>query len=153
MNAAAKAAELEIRPILQSAHLSYERREHNQAIQSRHDIQFAVLLHKLPMEKLTEFDNFPLMSQLGFLHAIPEDQFDIASATIIDISFLGLFPKKIFQVLQNYGRSCNSSYQATFQTLINELITAFIYRPITIQKVIHILTTQKKTELDSVSRE
>ena len=93
------------------------------------------------------------MSQLGFLHAIPEDQFDIASATIIDISFLGLFPKKIFQVLQNYGRSCNSSYQATFQTLINELITAFIYRPITIQKVIHILTTQKKTELDSVSRE
>jgi hypothetical protein len=154
MNAAAKATELEIRPIVQAAHLKYERREYNQAIQSQHDIQLAVLLHKLPIEKLTEFDNFPLMSQLGFLHAIPEDQFDISSATIIDVSILGLFPKKIFPVLQNYERSCNSTYQATFQSLINELITAFIYRPITIQKVIHILTTQKKkTELDLASRE
>jgi hypothetical protein len=106
----------------------------------------AVLLHKLPVEKLTEFDNFSLMSQLGFLHAIPEDQFDISSATIIVVSFLGLFPKKIFQVLQNYEQRYSSSYQATFQTLINELIMAFIYHPITIQKVIHILITQKKKQ-------
>jgi hypothetical protein len=56
-------------------------------------------MHKLLVEKVDEYDNFPLMVQLGFIHAIPEDDFDIASATIMDISFLGLFPKEIFQAM------------------------------------------------------
>jgi len=69
-------------------------------------------MHKLLVEKVDEYDNFPLMVQLGFIHAIPEDDFDIASATIMDISFLGLFPKEIFQAMRKYGYKYEKSNQS-----------------------------------------
>jgi hypothetical protein len=85
------------------AHLTHQRRETHTAIKSKQDVQLLNLMHKLPVEKVDEYDNFPLMAQLGFIHAIPEDGFDIASATITDISFFGVFPKEIFQAMCKYG--------------------------------------------------
>jgi hypothetical protein len=84
----------------------YERRTTNQAIKSLFDIQLAVLLNKLPAGKLDEFIRFPLSSQLGFIHAIPEQALNTATATITDIGFIGLFPKIIFQALCRYQQAC-----------------------------------------------
>jgi len=100
MIAAAKAAELEPRPVIRNTQIEVERRSHNKAIQSRREIQTAVLLYNLPSNKLEQYDTFPLMSQLGFLHAIPEDQLDISTATITDVGFLGLFPKRILRAVK-----------------------------------------------------
>jgi hypothetical protein len=61
-----------------------------------------VLLKKLNLTKLDEFDKYPLMTQLGFIHAIPEEEFNMVTVTIIDITFLGFFPKKILQALRKY---------------------------------------------------
>jgi hypothetical protein len=64
--------------------------------------------------KLDEYSKCPLSAQLGFIHAIPEEEFDIATATIINAGFLGFFPKKIFQMLRKYDREMDaSSLQAT----------------------------------------
>jgi hypothetical protein len=114
-------------------------------------------MHKLLVEKVDEYDNFPLMVQLGFIHAIPEDDFDIASATIMDISFLGLFPKEIFQAMHKYGYKYEKSNQSEeiqgFYSLVDALITAFVYWPITLQKVIHILIAKRKAEIDLTDNE
>jgi len=48
---------------------------------------------------LDEFDSYPLLSKQGFIHAISEEDFHMATATISDIVFLGFFPKKTFQAL------------------------------------------------------
>jgi len=65
--------------------------------------------------KLDEYNKCPLSAQLGFIHAIPEEEFDIATATIIDAGFLGFFSKKIFQMLRKYDREMDgSSLQATY---------------------------------------
>ncbi len=96
----------------------------------------AILLQKSPPSKSDEYDKFPLSSQLGFIHAIPEDEFSTALATIIDIGFLGLFPKKIFQTLWKYERELerfNTTASGDYSKLIDNLITAFVYRPITVQ--------------------
>jgi hypothetical protein len=45
-----------------------------------------------------------LSIHLGFIHAIPEEDFDISTATVLDVGFLGIFPKLLFQTLCNY---CN----------------------------------------------
>jgi len=50
-----------------------------------------VLLNKLPADKIQEHDIFPMMYQLGFIHSIPEYDFDFASAPITDVGFLGIF--------------------------------------------------------------
>ncbi len=76
------------------------------------------------------------MFQLGFIHSIPENEFDISSATITDVGFLGLFPKPLLQILNQYTRNIEKDNQAgsetsEFKILIDKLITAFIYRPIT----------------------
>jgi len=55
----------------------------------------AVLLNQLPPEKLQDYDKFPLSHRIGFIHSIAEQNFDIGSATILDVGFLGLFPRKI----------------------------------------------------------
>ncbi|MFN9978488.1 MAG: hypothetical protein ACK53Y_01170, partial [bacterium] len=60
----------------------------------------------MPPEKLEEYTTYPFMAQLGFIHAIPEEEFDISTATITDISFIGLFPKMVFQAMKNYEREC-----------------------------------------------
>jgi hypothetical protein len=35
---------------------------------------------------------------VGFIHLINENDFDIAAATIVDVGFLGLFPKAILHI-------------------------------------------------------
>jgi hypothetical protein len=75
-----------------------EKRDTNHAIQSNHNVWQSVLLHQLPQDKLEEYLNFPYMAQLGLIHAIPEHLFNIATATITETSFLGLFPKDLFRV-------------------------------------------------------
>jgi hypothetical protein len=88
---------------------------------------------------------------LGFNQAIPEEDFDTATATatVIDLSFLGLFPKQIFQALRKYEMEImrfNSAGDSEFWMLFHNLIAAIIYRPITIQKVIHIMLAQHSKE-------
>jgi len=99
---AAKVSELLERPIIRASHLVNEKRVENIAIKSRHEIHWLVVMRKLRQEKLDEYDRYPLSSQLGFLHAIPEEDFNVSTVTIIDVSFLELFTKKIFQTLRNY---------------------------------------------------
>jgi len=100
---AAKDAEIQERPVIISSHLQYQKRTSNQAIRSRREIQTLVLLHKLDQIFLEEYDKCPLKLQLGFIPAISEEEFNIATVTIIDVGFLGFFPKKlIFQALRKY---------------------------------------------------
>ncbi len=135
MIAVAKESELQVRPIVRSAHIIHESRTHNVAIKSKHDIRLSVLLQKLPSTKLDEYDKNPLASQLGFIHAIPEAEFDIAIATITDVGFLGFFPKKLFQAMRKYASElerCNAPGSTDFLILMDGLIAAFVYRPITI---------------------
>jgi len=158
MIAAARAAELEPRPVIRNAQIEVERRSHNKAIQSRREIQTAVLLYNLPSNKLEQYDTFPLMSQLRFLHAIPEDQLDISTATITDVGFLGLFPKRILQVIHQYEKGSQENTTAeiaepTFSILLNELISAFVYRPIMMEKIIHILIAGKREELNALNND
>jgi len=143
----AKDSELPERPIIRASQLLYEKRVENIAIKSRHEIHQLVVMRKIRQEKLDEYDRYPLSSQLGFLHAIPEEDFNMSTVTIIDVSFLGLFPKKIFQTLRNYeleNKRLNYTGSKNFRTLMDNLITAVIYRPITIQKVIQIMLAQHK---------
>ncbi len=74
---------------------------------------------------------------------------DIASTTIADVSFLGFFPKKLLQILQKYANEIKRFNQDSgdFISLIDNLVTAFIYRPITLQKIIRMMIAKKKAEL------
>ena len=63
----------------------------------------AILLNQLPPEKLQDYDKFPLSHHIGFIHSIAEQNYDISSATILDVGFLGLFPRKILQSLNHYA--------------------------------------------------
>ena len=59
------------------------------------------------------FFQFPLSSQLEFILTIPEEDFDILTTIITGVGFLGLFPKMIFEMFQNYGREmeqCQDTY-------------------------------------------
>ncbi len=105
---AAKLAELQERPVVRDSQLIYERRQEHIAIKSRHEVHLLTILYKLPKEKLLEYDDYPFMAQLGLIHAIPEDTFDVATATVIDVCFLGLFPKTIFEALRKYGHNIDS---------------------------------------------
>jgi hypothetical protein len=64
------------------------------------------------------------------------------------MSFLGLFPKNVFHVLRSYQQSSSGS-----EKLVDDIINAFVYQPITMQKVIHILIghLKKQLELESSS--
>jgi len=142
MICAAKSAELQERPTVQGSKIIHATRPTNIAIKSRQEVELLVHLHKLPRSKLIEHDRFPLASQLGFIQAIPEADYDIASATITDVGFLGLFPIKIFQELRRYAKEvehCTPAESTEFLHLFDQLICSFIYRPITIQKIIHFL--------------
>jgi DNA-directed RNA polymerase specialized sigma54-like protein len=109
----------------------------------------AVLLHRLPPEKLEEYTTYPLMAQLGFIHAIPEEEFDISTATITDISFIGLFPKMVFQAMKHYERECpNRNFNSgECYSLMDAFVKDFVHRTITIQKVVHILVSHQKAKL------
>ena len=150
----AKRAELEERKIIRNSKVIYESRQKNIAIQSRSDIQRNVILHRLPPKKIIEYDTFPLTSQLGFIHAIPENELDMATATIIDVVFLGLFPKPIYQALQAYAREIDQQKESNteFKTLFEKLVVTIIYRSITIQKIVQILLSGFKQYLDDLDQ-
>jgi hypothetical protein len=106
---AAKEAELLTRLVIRDGKLINDKRDNHIAILSWYQVLLLVLQHRLPPSTLTDYDSFPLMAQLGFIHAISEENFGIATATIIDVGFLGLFPKTILQVLRWYNAPVKSS--------------------------------------------
>jgi len=65
------------------------------------------------------------------------------------VGFLGLLPKIILSTLYQYARDIKrtSGDSGNFEKLIEKLNTAFIYRPILIQKVIQLLITKQKKEM------
>jgi hypothetical protein len=79
-------------------------RETNIAILHQQALTKAVLLNRLPDNKLQDYHRFPLVSRLGILHCIPEESFDMANATIIDVGFMALFPKALLQTLASYAQ-------------------------------------------------
>jgi len=124
----------------------------NVVILGRNAIQIAVALHHLPAIKLREYQKYPLAHKVGFIHSLPEDKFDMANATITDVSFMGLFPKALLQILLQYANEIKwlNRDDNKFRTLIDDLITAFIYRPITMQTIIQIMVVHKKNELQAL---
>jgi hypothetical protein len=131
---AAKDAELQDRPIVKSAHMIMEKKLHNMAIRSRHEIQWLINIQKVYHSKLEDYDKYPYTTQLGFIQAIPEEDFDIATSTIIELTFFGLFPKHIFQVLCRYElelKRFNSPEETEFRELFDNFIAAIISWPIT----------------------
>ena len=148
METTAKAVETTERPILQQSRLLPNTRDRNKAILHRR----AVGMHLLPMEKLEEFDLFPLTHRLGIIHSIPETHFDVSSATITDVSHLGLFPKVLIHLLQSFANEIKKSKPQNAPAIadhIANLMTAVIYRTITIQKVIQLLLCKWKQSLES----
>jgi len=109
----------------------------------------AVILGRLPGRKLREYEEYPLAHRIGFMHVISEDELDIGSATITDVGFLGLFPKKILECLKQYAEEVGRANQdkEEYMKCVTNLITAFVYRPLAIQKVIQIMTTEKKKSI------
>ena len=109
-------------------------------------------MERFPPRKLTEYDAFPLSSQIGFIHAIPEDDFDVAQATIMDVGFLGLFPKQVFQKMQAYARELekNNEPNEEFIQLMNLVVSTFTYRALTVQKIIQTLLAGFKKYLDEL---
>jgi len=137
--------------VLHQTRLLTEARTTNIAIRSKHEVTEAVLLHLLPAENLQNYNSFPLAHRLGLIHSIPEYNFSMAKATIIDAIFLGLFPKGLIQVLQTYAQRFKNSRTAdeqTFTNLMNKLITAVIYRPITMQKAIQNMLARERQDLE-----
>ena len=114
-----------------------------------------IQLNRLPPTKLTEYDTFPLASRMGFIHAIPEKDFDIAQATVTDVGFLGLFPKKILQELRAYARDIEKAKESNdeFIHLMNQLLHTFLYRSITVQKTIQILMSGFKDYLNRLDEQ
>ena len=158
MTRAAKEAELEKRPIAEktnkTVHLKYEARATNIAIKSRADVQCEVLLQRLPSSKLSEFEAFPLSSQLGFLIATPEKDYNIGTATITDVGFMGLFPKQVSQVMNNYAQDMERSKEDSsgFRALQSRVVNSLIYRAVTIQKIIHVLLVAFQNHLHDLDK-
>jgi hypothetical protein len=154
---AAKLAEIQERPVVQGSQLLSEQRQEHIAIKSKREVQLSTILFKLPEKKLQEYEDFPFTAQLGFIHAIPEDTFDIATATVVDVCFLGIMPKTIFEAMRKYGHNIDShktseTYQE-FQALVDKLIYAIVYCPVTIQKTIHILIAKHRLTLDELDQD
>jgi hypothetical protein len=92
-------------------------------ILSRNALDIALLVKKISAEKLQEYDTYPLAFQLGFIHSLPEKDFEVASALIANVGFLGLFPKPILQGLQQYTMEIEKQNQdkVEFMTLVDKL--------------------------------
>lgn len=114
--------------IFKNDQIIVEARSDNIAILSRSALQYAIATHRLPAEKLHEFDQFPLSHRLGFIHSLPEEDFDIGSARITDVGYAGFFPKAILHDLHRYARKIRNSNEDNTElvALIENLTTAFI---------------------------
>lgn len=94
--------ELAEHPICYKSTVVSQRRPNNIAILSRHEVEVLTLLKKLPAGKLIDYDNYPLAHRAGIIHSIPKESLSIETATIIEVNFLGLFPKSMLDVLRRY---------------------------------------------------
>jgi hypothetical protein len=140
------------RRIVQHAHLCWEARASNIAIIGKQALTEAVLMQQVPAEKIHDYERFPLAYGIGMIHSIPKDHFQLATATIIDVGYLGLLPKGLIQVRQGYTQElkhARSMHEHRFMELTDKLITAFIYRPITIQKTIQIMLAKRMKDLEN----
>mmetsp|Transcript_28434 Transcript_28434/g.40755 ORF Transcript_28434/g.40755 Transcript_28434/m.40755 type:complete len:199 (+) Transcript_28434:2443-3039(+) len=108
--------ELLERPICRNSTVVNEKRTQHQAILPRHQIEIFTLLQKLPASKLQEYDDSPLAHRAGLIHSISEDSFSLDTATIIDVNFLGLFPKSLLDVLRRYKNKLKSDLQVELNT-------------------------------------
>ena len=146
---AALQTELAERPICDKSTTINHRRPNNIAILSRHEVQVLTLMDKLPPEMLQEYDAFPLAHRAGLIHSIAEEDLSIENATIIDVTFLGLFPKSLLEVLRKYKNGLKQDAQPEFDFLIRGLISAVIYRAITIQHIIQYLLVAIKLQIET----
>jgi hypothetical protein len=112
-------------------------------------VEILTLIKKLPADKLTEYDECPLAHRAGLIHSISEETLSIDTATIIDVNFLGLFPKSLLHVLRQYKNRLKGDLQAEFDKLITSLLSAFIYRAITIQRIIQYLLAAIKLQIET----
>ena len=145
--------ELEERPVCKDSKVVMETRSSNIAILSRHQIQIAILHKRLPTQKLQDYDKYPLAHRAGLIHSMSEETLSMDSATIIDVNFLGLFPKSLLAVLRSYKQSLNKDLQSDFDEHINQLLSAVIYRPIVIQCIIQYLLAAIKLQLEEEDAE
>ncbi len=111
-------------------------------------IQVGILLKSLSNKKLQEHDNYPLAHRAGLIHSIPEKDLNLDTATISDVNFLSLFPKSLLKVLGGYKQSSKQNTQGQFDALIAKLLSAFVYWPILIQRIIQYLLAAMKLQLD-----
>jgi hypothetical protein len=149
MEHVASATETQERIIVQNSNIVLSARESNIAILREQALTEAILLNRLPASKIQDYRRFTLAIKLGIIHHIPEESFSMAMATIIDVGFMGLFPKALLHVLRTYSqnvRRTKPNMQQTFEALTNALISAFIYRTITMQQVIMLAKERKNVE-------
>jgi hypothetical protein len=144
MEKTARPTELVERLICKDSKVYHEARPANIAILSRWQIQMSTTLNALMPEKLQDFDTYPLSHRAGLMHCISEDELDLNSATIVDVNFMGLFPKSLLVVLRTYKHGLPQDKQDDLDLLISRLLSTFIYRPILLQKIIHYLTSKMK---------
>jgi len=148
MEKAALNTELQERPIISRNKVIHEARENNYAILSINSIRRAVFTGRLPATKIQEYETYPFAHKLGLIQSIPEDEFSVETATIIDMGFLGLFPKTILDILHQYAntikKTSNEEDCKSFIKLMENLLTAFIYRPVVIHKVIQLMLCHYK---------
>ena len=148
------AVERQERIVVQNSQIMLASRETNIAILHQQALTEAVLLNRLPDNKLQDYHRFPLASRLGILHCIPEESFDMANATIIDVGFMGLFPKALLQTLASYAQEVKRKTpksEHAFKRLTDNVISAFIYRPITMQQIIQIMLAKERKNLNIYS--
>jgi hypothetical protein len=100
-------------------------------------LNLVALLERIPAEKINDYNKYPLSHRIGFIHSLMEKDFDMAFATIIDVGFLGLFPKPILYILNQYSKTLmeDNTNKSEFLRLVEKLVTAFVYWPISIQKL------------------
>jgi hypothetical protein len=122
---------------VQKSKLLLEARETYIAILSKNTLNLVALLERIPEEKINDYNKYPLSHRIGFIHSLMEKDFDMAFATIIDVGFLGLFPKPILYILNQYSKTLmeDNTNKSEFLRLVEKLVTAFVYWPISIQKL------------------
>ncbi len=85
-------------------------------------MQVNILLNILPAKKLQEYDKYPLAHWSGLIYSIPENLLSMDTATIIDVNFLGLFPKSLLAVLRKYKQNLEKDRHPGFDELNYNLI-------------------------------
>ena len=84
------------------------------------------------------------IAQDSFIHSLKVTL--LQPQPLLQVGFPGLFPKSLLQILYQYAREVDKSGHSKdeFKTLVNKLVTAFMYRPIIIQKIIQMMLSKMK---------